>query len=138
STSITAILAQSASASLTVITLKGVDSSGTYGAGAIGAIKAANGSKTAPSTSLTTTRTGSWVLAVGNDWDGATARTLGSNQTLVHQFLATASSDTFWTQRLTNAVPASGTTVVINDTAPTNHRWNLALVEVLVQLTADT
>ena len=80
---------------------------------------------------------GSWVLGVGNDWDGATARTVPANQTIVHQYLATT-GDTFWVQRLTNSVPASGTTGVINDTAPTNHRYNLAVVEVLLNLAPDT
>ena len=95
--------------------------------GAVGSGAAASG---APSASLVTTRAGSWVWAVGEDWDKATARTVGPGQTLVDQFLS-PSGDTFWTQRQTAPTAASGTTVVINDTAPTADRWDLSLVEVL-------
>ncbi len=84
----------------------------------------------APSVSLTTTRAGSWVWGVGNDWDNATERTIGPNQTKVDEFLASA-GDTFWVQRQTAATPLGGTQVTLNDTAPTSDRWNLAAVEVL-------
>jgi hypothetical protein len=77
-----------------------------------------------------TTRNNSFVLGGGNDWDGATARTLGAGQTLVSQFLGT-DGDTFWVQRTTNAAATAGTTVTINDTVPTNHRYNLTIVEIL-------
>jgi chitodextrinase len=87
----------------------------------------------APSASLVTTRAGSWVWGVGEDWDKATARTVGPNQTLVDQFFS-PSGDTFWTQRQTSTTPAAGTTVTINDTAPTTDRWDLALIEVLPAL----
>jgi hypothetical protein len=70
------------------------------------------------------------VLGTGNDWDGMLARTLGAGQTLVSQFLGT-DGDTFWVQRTTNTVPAAGTSVTINDTAPANHQYNLAIVEIL-------
>jgi chitodextrinase len=83
-----------------------------------------------PTASLVTTRAGSWVWAVGEDWDKATARTVGPGQTLIDQFLS-PSGDTFWTQRQSSPTPAAGTTVTINDTAPTTDRWDLALVEVL-------
>lgn len=95
-----------------------------------GAVGSASASTGAPTASLVTTRAGSWVWGVGEDWDGATARTVGSGQTLVDQFLS-PSGDTFWTQRQTATTSAAGTTVTINDTAPTTHRWDLALVEVL-------
>ena len=95
--------------------------------GAVGSGSAASG---APSASLVTTRSGGWVWAVGDDWDRATGRTVGSGQTLQDQFLA-PSGDTFWVQRRTEPTPTAGTTVAINDTAPTNDRWNLALIEVL-------
>ena len=80
--------------------------------------------------SLTTTRPGSLVYGVGNDWDGATARTPVAGQTLVHQYLGPA--DTHWVQTVTaGAVPAAGTLVRLRDSAPTNHRWNFASVEIL-------
>jgi hypothetical protein len=126
---ITATLAQSAAASMTVMSFKGVDTTGTNGSGAIGATGSGNAASGAPSASLTTTRANSLVIGVGNDWDNATARTLGGGQTLVHQYLATV-GDTFWVQRTTNAVAASGSVVTINDTAPATDRYNLTLCEV--------
>ncbi|HUC19986.1 MAG TPA: hypothetical protein VMR98_00635, partial [Candidatus Polarisedimenticolaceae bacterium] len=64
------------------------------------------------------------------DWDSAVARTVGSNQTKVDEFL-TASGDTLWMQRQTNPTPTADTVVTINDITPTNDRWNLALIEIL-------
>ena len=52
------------------------------GAGASVAGSAASG---APSVSMTTTKAASLVFGVGNDWDRAVGRTLGANQTSVHQ-----------------------------------------------------
>src|SRR6185369_3462692 len=46
-----------------------------------GATKTASANSGATSLSLTTTGKDSWVWAVGNDWDKATARTVGSSQT---------------------------------------------------------
>ena len=70
------------------------------------------------------------MLGVGNDWDNAIARTLGPNQTMVHQFLANV-GDTYWVQRESNATSLSGTSVTLNDSAPTSDRYNLTIVEVL-------
>ncbi|BCS53119.1 choice-of-anchor D domain-containing protein [Geobacter sp. SVR] len=117
------------SASITLVSFIGADATGTNGSGAIGATGTANAATGAPSASLVTTRNNSWIFGVGNDWDGATARTLGANQTMVHEWLA-ATGDTYWTQRLTTPTAAAGTTVTINDTAPTNHRYNLSTVEI--------
>ena len=128
--SVTANLSQWAAAAITVVSFKGVDTSGTGGSGAIGATGSGNALTGAPTASLLTTRNNSYVFGGGSDWDGATARTLGSGQTLVSQFLGT-DGDTFWVQRTTNPVAAVGTTVTINDTAPATHRYNLTLVEIL-------
>jgi len=95
-----------------------------------GAVATANGASGAPTVSLTTTRAGSWVWAVGNDWTNAVARTVGSNQTKVDEFLA-STGDTYWVQRQTNVTPASGTVVTINDTAPTTDKWNLSAIEII-------
>ena len=57
-------------------------------------------------------------------------RTLGTGQTLVHQYL-TSVGDTSWVQRRTSPTPLSGTTVTINDTAPTTDRFNLSICEIL-------
>src|SRR5215472_7665185 len=135
----TATLSQSVSSSMTVMSFSGVNSSGTNGSGAIGATGGRSASSGAPSASLVTTGAGSWVLGVGNDFDRAVARTLGPAQTLVHQFLAPV-GDTYWVQRLSNPVASSGTTVTINDTLPTDDRFNLSIVEILASSggTADT
>ena len=51
-----------------------------------------------------TTRNNSLVVGVGNDYDNAIARTLGTGQTLVHQYL-TSVGDTYWVQRRTSPTP---------------------------------
>jgi len=95
--------------------------------GAVGGASAVSG---APSATLTTTQANSWVWGVGNDWDNPLARTVGTNQTMVDQFM-TSSGDTLWVQRQNAITPTVGTVVTINDTAPTNDRWNLALIEIV-------
>jgi hypothetical protein len=69
------------------------------------------------------------VFGLGVDFDNAVARTIGPNQTMVNQYLATV-GDTYWTQRTTSAVPVAGTSVTINDTAPTADRYNLTICEI--------
>ena len=100
------------------------------GASGVGASKGASASTGAPTGSLTTTQAGSWVFAVGNDWDHATNRTLGPNQTLVSEATVSA-GDTYWVQSTTAPTASAGTPVTINDTAPATDRWNLELIEIL-------
>ena len=133
SATVTATLSQSAAAAITVVSFKGAATTGTSGSGAIGATGSGSSASGAPTASLVTTRASSFVFGGGNDWDGATARTLGAGQTLVSQFLGT-DGDTFWVQRTTNVVAAAGTAVTINDTAPANHQYNLTIVEILPPL----
>lgn len=128
--SVTASLSQSAMASITVMSYSGVDGSKTDGSSAIGAVGSNNASSGAPSASIVTTRNNSWVFGVGVDFDSATMRTPAAGQSLVGQYL-TINGDTFWTQMQQAATPSSGTTVYINDTAPTGDRFNLSVVEVL-------
>ncbi len=91
---------------------------------------ASAGAKTGtPTVSLTALGTGSVAFGVGEDYDRAKARTLGSNQTLLSQWLD-ASGDTYWSQYTSTPGPAAGQQITINDTAPTGDRWNLAAVEV--------
>lgn len=126
---VTATLSQSVEASITVMSFSGVDASGTNGANAVGATATASKASGAPSASLVTTRGGSLVVGVGNDYDNAKARTVGSGQTLVHQFL-TSLGDTYWMQMTSAPAGAAGSTVTVNDTAPTGDQFNLAIVEV--------
>jgi hypothetical protein len=127
---VTATISQSVAASMTVMTFKGVDTTGTNGSGAIGATASASGASGAPTATVTTTRVNSLVVGVGNDWDGAVARTIGTGQTMVHQYLATV-GDTYWVQRTTNAVTGNGTVVTIDDIAPTTDRYDLTICEIL-------
>jgi Domain of unknown function (DUF4082)/Bacterial Ig domain/Fibronectin type III domain/Lysyl oxidase len=107
--------------SLTVISMQ--MSLGT-GASVVGG--AASG---APSVSLNTTEEGSLAFAVGNDYDAATARTLGSNQVMLHQYLGTKTGDTYWSQYTGQVIGPAGSAVTLNDVAPTNDQWNMATVE---------
>ena len=129
SVSVTATLSQSVAGSMTVVSFSNVDTSGTSGSGAVGATATANSAGGPPSATLVTTRNNSLVFGVGNDFDNAIARTVGPNQTLVNQYLATI-GDTYWVQRTTTAVAASGTSVTINDTAPAGDRFNLSICEI--------
>jgi hypothetical protein len=97
----------------------------------IGASVTGGAASGAPSVSLSTTGEGSLVYAVGHDWDKATARTLGPNQTMLHQYLDTATGDTSWSQYTSLATGPAGSVVTLNDTAPTNDQWDVAAVEIL-------
>jgi hypothetical protein len=119
---VTATLSRSVASSLTVV--------GISGAAGTGATKIAGASSGAPSATLVTTGSNSLVFGAGNDWNHAIARTPLPNQALVHQFLAPV-DDTYWVQRVVPAIPVSGTSVTLGDSAPTGDRWNLAVVEIL-------
>src|SRR5216684_148924 len=129
---VTATFSQSVLSSMTVVSFTGADTSGTNGSGAIGATISANGATGAPTANLTTTRANSVVFAVGDDPTAKVARTIGANQSLVHQLLCAPSTQTctLWVQQTPKLIPTSGTAVTINDTAPTADAWNLSLVEI--------
>jgi len=126
---VTATLSQTTVSSMTLITFSNVDATGTNGSGAIGAVTSANKAAGAPIATLVSTRANSLVFGVGNDFDGATARTIGAGQTMLHEVLSVV-GDSYWVQRLAGSVAAAGTTVTINDTAPTTHRFNLTICEI--------
>lgn len=73
---------------------------------------------------------GDWVFAVGNDGDGAIARTPVSEQELVHQEVDTTDGNTFWVQSTTEPSTINGL-VNIHDTKPTDNQWNYAAVEIV-------
>ena len=108
------------------------------GAGGTGAIGAASAMFGATIGSLTTTRPGSLVYGVANDSARAAARTMGPNQTMVHQWIDTLGASTFWVQALSAPVDAAGSVATISDVTPTSDRWNLATVEILVGSTATS
>jgi len=99
-------------------------------AAGIGVTAASSATGGAPDLSLANTGAGSWVYAVGNDWDNAIARTPVSAQVIVHQRVDTTTGDTFWVQS-TTAPNSSAGTVDIHDSTPTTDQWNYAGVEVL-------
>ena len=133
SATVTATLSQSVISSITVMSFTGVDTTGTGGSGAIGATAGKSAATGAPTATLVTTRNNSWVFGAGNDFSNAIARTVGTGQSLVHQDL-TSAGDTYWVQMENSPTPASGTSVTINDTAPTTDSYNLSVVEVLPAL----
>jgi IgGFc binding protein/Bacterial Ig-like domain (group 1) len=110
------------------IVLEDVSYKNATGVGAHGVFFSASG---APSGAIKTTQANSWVWGVGFDWANAKARTVGSGQTLFSQNLDKPSKNTFWTQSTTSPTPVAGTTVTINDTAPTGDPYDLVLVEIL-------
>ena len=98
--------------------------------GGIGASVSGGAASGAPSVSLITTEEGSLGFAVGNDWDTATARTLGPGQALLHQYLDTKTGDTYWSQYTGQSAGPIGSVVTLGDTAPTGDQWNMAAVEI--------
>jgi hypothetical protein len=96
---------------------------------AIGVTGGGNAASGAPSVTVTASKTGSVIWGVGNDWDGATSRTVGSNQTMYDQYLASV-GDTFWVQ-YSNGTATINQSVTISDLSPTNHRWNMAVIEII-------
>ena len=101
------------------------------GATGVGASTGAGSASATPSTSLTTTRAGSWVFGAGNDWNQSVARTTGSGQVLRHQWIDSAVGDTFWAQSRQTPTGSAGSVVTLDDPAPAGARWNLAAAEVL-------
>jgi hypothetical protein len=107
------------------------------GAVGTGASAGGSGSSAAASVSLTTTAAGSMVFAVGHDWSNAAPRTLGSGQTMVHEWSSTATGDDYWVQRLTDSV-ATPETVVVNSSVPTSDIWEQTDVEIVPSGPPDT
>jgi hypothetical protein len=62
---------------------------------------------------------GSVVFGAGNDWDSATARTVGVGQSMVHEYRDAAYGDDFWVQKVTTPTGVAGSTVTVNDTGGT-------------------
>ncbi len=120
--SVPTVLGLPANQSLTVLAYTG--------ASGVGASNVASGATGAPRVSLVTQGTGSAVVGVGIDFDRAVARTVPAGQTKIHEFLA-PSGDTMWMQGLATLTGAAGSTVTLNDTAPTTDQWNFASVEIL-------
>jgi hypothetical protein len=96
---------------------------------ALGASTSTSGASGAPTVSFTATAAGSIGVGVGNDFDHAADRTVGANQAIASQWLDNGTGDTYWSQYSKVATTSVGQKVTLNDTAPTNDRWNFAAVE---------
>jgi RHS repeat-associated protein len=140
--SVTANFVNNSSLSLTVVSYLGVDSTGSNGAGSVGAVGSGNASTGAPTATLISTRKNSMVFGVGLDPSKGTVRTPATGQTLIHQvtnvcvnnpplICMNGTNNTSWVQQVNASVATVGTSVKINDTAPTNDPYNLSIVEVL-------
>jgi len=138
SISVSATLSGEVTSSMTVMSFAGVDPSGAYGSGAIGAIGFGSGSSGTASASLFTTRQNSLVVGVGNDPNRAVARTAGTGQTLVHQYLDPMGG-TYWVQISSRLAPLpSGSNITINESSPADDPYNLSIAEILAGPPAGT
>ncbi len=131
---VTASLSANVHSSMTVMSFSGVDSSGTSGSGAIGALGSGQNPAGAPMATLNTTRMGSLVIGAGDDIGRAVARTPGAGQTIVHQYLANSVGDTFWVQMIDKPTAVSGSPAAISDTTPPGDPYNLEICEILPAL----
>jgi uncharacterized protein (TIGR03437 family) len=127
--SVTAAISQKVAGSITVVTFTGVDTTGSNGAAAIGAVGGGTAKSGPPTASLVTTRNQSLIFAVGTDAISSVARTPVAGQSIVHQFANTNAVGTYWTQRL-DAPPSAAANIIISDSAPAGSSYNLAAVEV--------
>ncbi|HLG91434.1 MAG TPA: IPT/TIG domain-containing protein [Acidimicrobiales bacterium] len=88
-----------------------------------------------PTVSVTTTRSNSWVLGVGEDAANGIAdnvgRTPAAGQVLVSEWVDPYGAQTGWTQSTISPTPTGGTTVTLQDTYPNFDSWDMAAVEVL-------
>lgn len=99
-------------------------------ASGLGIANAASAPTGAPEVYIPAAKAGSWVYAVGNDWDGAVARIPVSGQVIVHEWVDAGVGDTFWVQS-TDAPLAGDGVVNIQVASPSNHQWNFAAVEIV-------
>ncbi len=119
------------SASFLIAGLIHADFTSADGSSAIGAISTGTFSSAAPSISLTTTRSGSWVWCVAQSATTAAAVTAGSAQTVVRTQTDATNTTQSLLWRQTNRTLVAGTTVTMNLTAPTTGTGNMLVVEIL-------
>lgn len=129
----------SEAAVISVVSFSGTATNGVNGAGAIGAVNGCNSTLGAPSCSLTTTRNNSFVLGSLYNYTNGTAPTVpggaahtcgaGTSQTCFSGVVGAAGSY-YWGQKQNATTPSSGTSVTINDTAP-SVEYEEAIVEIL-------
>ena len=96
----------------------------------IGTVQAFSNKKAAPTGTIKTAHANSWVWASGDDWLASIKRTPGPSQTVRHEAFD-AVGDTYWVQSTQAITKTAGTSVMINDTAPSGDPFDLVLVEIL-------
>ncbi|MBU1671285.1 MAG: hypothetical protein KKF41_06075 [Actinobacteria bacterium] len=110
--------------------ITGADPSNPVGATAVNGVGQFAGNVAPASVTLTTTRPGSMVVAVGADWSAPEVRTLPDGQVMIHEDLSTPNGDAYWAQGLNSLVATPGP-VTLSVTAPTEDSCNMAAIEVL-------
>jgi uncharacterized protein (TIGR03437 family) len=125
--SVVATLCANLRGSLTVVTFSGVDTTNN-GSAAIGDNDAWSANTSELDAFIVTSRNQSLVIGIGNDASQATSRTPASGQSIVHEFVD-APAGNYWVQRVTNAIAATGTRVVLK-ASPATTSVNLTSVEV--------
>lgn len=95
---------------------------------AAGATNSASSASGLPSAAVTTTRIDSWCWAVKADWSAGGSGTPNSGQEMVHTFHS-AGEYTSDVWRKAEGVD-SGSSVTLNETAPSAQNFNMVLVEI--------
>ena len=110
--------------------ITGADPKNPIGAKATAGVGKMSGRVAPAFVTLTTTRAGSLVAAVGADWSDPKPRTIPAGQVMIHEDLSTPNGDAYWVQGLTGPVATPGP-VTLSVSAPTEDDCNMAAVEVL-------
>ncbi len=110
--------------------ITGADRKNPIGATAVVGVGEISGRMGPASVTLTTTRAGSLVEAVGADWSDPIPRLLPAGQVLLHENVSTPNGDDYWAQGLPGPVATPGP-VTLSVTAPADDNCNMAAVEIL-------
>jgi hypothetical protein len=110
--------------------ITGADPENPIGATAVAGVGKRSGRIGPAAVTLTTTRPGSLVEAVGSDWSNPRQRPLPAGQVMLHEDVSTPNGDSYWVQGLTGPVATPGS-VTLSVTEPTEDECNMAAVEIL-------
>ena len=80
---------------------------------------------------VATTANNSWVMGIQFQWNSGTGPTAGTAQSTSFNSNSFVISPNYWAQRQNATTTTSGTSVTINDTAPTSVSFNQVVFEVL-------
>jgi len=100
-----------------------------------GATQSSSSSNADPSANLTTTANNSWVIGAVTNWSNTTLPTIPGGQTDVFNSLTLAFQNSTtgtsgWAQAQTTTTASSGSSVTINDSAPTI-QYSMVIAEIL-------